>query len=345
MTTSKHLLKNQREFKPVARKINLNGLITHHNEHPDEFVSFWLLKKFGHLKFLNIEKIFEDLKIEHVDADNYIGEDALTGEEMLFEKGILAIGIGGGIFDEHPSHAGDRKTGCCSATLVAKYLGVANYPELKKIIAYVESNDLKGQSSFLDLAHQIRLMQDAKWAFRKIMIKVFDVIDLIYDEQRQFHHIIGGEVKNKAKRFGVDIDGREIKIAVIETDMEKVDRYLRSSLGGSYSVVVQKNSNGNVQIFSNAKFGLTFRGVVSAIRKREFEITFNKTDVETSEDCEAEGVKLVTNWFYQKSGEMILNGSRSALEKRPTSIPLDELIQLVRKNVAFAKKAEKLPLI
>jgi hypothetical protein len=331
-TPQKDIAKNNPSGK---KKIFITGLVCHHNEHVEEFISYWLLRKFGSRRFENLHNVFKNFLIDHVDADNYIGEDALTGDALLEDEGKLAIGIGGGMFDEHPSVESGRKENECSATLVAKYLGVADKPELRMILNYAKTNDLQGQSSLLDLACMIRLRQDKGWEFKKIFSRVMEDLDLIYAEQYEFHVTIGNEAKAKTITHHVECGGRLISIAAIKTDVEKVDRYLRSKFGGEYGIIITMNSKGNTQIFSNKKARITFEHVVPVLREREYIITKNRPVPEVDlASIGKEGTQVVDNWFWQKAGDMILNGSRSAKGKTPTLIPFLEIIQIIKDHVA-----------
>ncbi len=101
-------------------KSTIMKVITHQRPHFDEAVAIWLVMKF-----------LTPVLIEFVANGN---------KEIPVPEGAILIGVGGGKLDEH-TPTGNRKVGECSATLVAKWLGVENNPALKKLLEYTLQED------------------------------------------------------------------------------------------------------------------------------------------------------------------------------------------------------------
>lgn len=124
-------------------------ILTHHRPHEDEYVAARLLYWYGGTQYPGFR--------EGYTMTYWRGPRELVPDvETLAAQGILAIGIGGGAFDEHPSLNGEgRKLRQCCATLVAKTLGVDHLPAVRHILKWVERNDTQGSSDQWDLSHMI----------------------------------------------------------------------------------------------------------------------------------------------------------------------------------------------
>lgn len=121
-------------------KIKVNRILTHENPDLDGMLSVLLLRKFG-------SKLFDGVSQAEV-VFHPAGE--LPGNmspEQLEKTGTIAVDIGGGRFDSHPSkQSGKAKKTHSAADLVAKELGVIDNTNWKDFIEYARLHDTTGYS-------------------------------------------------------------------------------------------------------------------------------------------------------------------------------------------------------
>lgn len=124
-------------------------VVTHHKPHVDEVVALWLLRRFG-------EDIFPGVQtatIEYINPGRALpdGRNAADWEA----EGKLLLGVGGGLFDEHPDAGEDRAVDASATTLVAEALGLMRNRDLRAILRYAQNNDAKGAHMMFDLAELV----------------------------------------------------------------------------------------------------------------------------------------------------------------------------------------------
>lgn len=311
-------------------------ILTHYRPHADEILGIWLLRKFGEKLFPGVGKA--KLVFCGSGEDNPLGQSTEEHER----EGTLLVGVGCGRFDEHPPVGGKKKEEECAATLVAKTLGICNEPALRKILQFVTDNDLRSKDGHpFDIACLIGQMhlkhpRDPKmvidWAIKGFEAK--------YEEQRQFF-MCEAEFKEKAEVEYLKIHGPQgeaLHLVTIESDNELVSKFARSDFGVKAAVVIQKRSSGNVQIYSNRKYGIVFYELAKAIRLMEQKKKYGNviaTDTRTLGD---EGrVAGAEEWFFHYAGQMLLNGSLTATSVCPTHIPLATIKQMVKEFVSVKK--------
>lgn len=122
-------------------------LFTHWNPHAEEIFVIFLAYLCGEDIFPGIRKAL----VRYIDAGSFF-PDADLQLPMLQR---LYLGSGGGKFDEHPHPGVERQAGC-AATLFAHELGVRNRFDLKKLLDYLESNDLRGNARPFELPSLIK---------------------------------------------------------------------------------------------------------------------------------------------------------------------------------------------
>lgn len=305
-------------------------IVTHVQPHLDELVAIWLLKRFG-------EEIFPGVETAET---VYILNDS-DGSPTQGDIDELWIGIGGGRFDEHPTSNQARKAGC-AATLVAKTLGVRALPELKEIIDYVERIDTKGGREIFSLADQVSIFQFSQ-TNKKVMEKIFDLLDAAYKKQWHFHHVTA-EIFKSAKIFTIKgPDSRPLKVAVIQTDDPLIVSYGFSWYGGAQCVIARQPS-GNTQILNRKVYKsgkdiwtTDITDLVGAIRQAECQAKGLPPIDETILTNEGK-VRSAEEWFYHLGGQMLLNGSQTAAAT-PTNLSLETLTQLVLNHLRFKRTA------
>ena len=141
------------------------------HEHPDAdaVVGAWFVIRFGEAKFPGISKEAEFLFWS-------------AGTPFPSGKKIIAIDVGGGPFDHHPSQ---KYVGECAATLVAKDLGFQDRPEFQQILEYIKKNDLQGIRSTMDFADFLRCLNQ-KYSSEKVVQLGFKILDakLQYEQKK-----------------------------------------------------------------------------------------------------------------------------------------------------------------
>jgi len=307
--------------------VEIRGIITHTRPHLDEITAIWLLRKFGGEKYPGVsttEIIFW--------TEGGTTPDGRSAAEWEAD-GYLLVGTGGGKFDEHPNHngsSGKSAKGKCAATLVAEDLGIEDDPALKIILESVEKEDLKGGSRSLDLPALVKLLHGQfldqpekviQWAIMGLEAK--------YYEQVQFFQETKKEFDEKAKVIEIKSNGRTLKVAVIESGNEVMSKFARSSFGCEAAVVIQKHPSGNVQIFTNRKYGLKITDVAQMLRLEEQRLK-GKLITTDWQALAAEGkVEGAEEWYFHTEGQMLLNGSLAAPGVTPTRISLERIVEIV----------------
>jgi hypothetical protein len=303
-------------------------LVVHEFPHFDEILGIWLLHKFGEKKYPGVKKA----KIVFSGTGGELPPGLRASDYE--QAGFLYIGTGGGKFDEHAKFGKAAKEGECAASLIAKDLKVEEEPGLEKILKFAEISDLGGSQPF-DLSNIIKVLyrqyQDQP---EKVISWAFMAIEAFYEDQARFLNETQKEFR-KAQIEIIETSKGPLKMAVIVSDDEQVNKFARSELGGNCALVIQKRNSGNVQIFTNKRKGISLREVVIMLRRSEQE---KKGQVlETSPSVLGSGGKIeaVPEWFYHQTGEMLLNGSLTAKKVPPTKIPLAEIKEIVKRVLSL----------
>jgi hypothetical protein len=144
--------------------MNYHTIVTHESPDLDAMLSCLLLKKFGGEKFPGIE----NAKIVFISSGSlYLGKRS----NKLFQEGIITVDTGGGKFDTHPedNKVDKSKLNRSASDLVAEYLGIINYPNLKKIIQYTQLHDATGFSLISkDQVHHLTSIETILYGFKLI---------------------------------------------------------------------------------------------------------------------------------------------------------------------------------
>ena len=300
-------------------------IVTHVAPHLDEIVAVWLLQKFGESKFPGMKSV-------ELDFWSTGGETPDNRSAVDYEKeGILLVGVGGGRFDKHPVN-GVKKEGECAATLVAKELGIAEDPSFGQILDFVKNSDLKGGGNPFDLANLVKTLHSQfpddpekviEWAMLGIEAKYQEQVSFLTSVKEEFDRL--AEVEEIQGP-----NGRSLRMVTIESDNTQMSQLARSVHGGYSAVIIQKQSSGNVQIFTNKYYGLTLYDIVQMIRLAEQQAKGRAvtSDWKTlSSEGKVEGAE---EWYFHQTGQMLLNGSLTARNVPPTRLSLDQIKEIVR---------------
>ena len=303
----------------------INAVVTHERPHMDEIAAIWILRKFGEEKFPGISKA----PIKFWDNGGKIPDGRSADEHEL--DGTLLIGIGGGRFDEHPVN-GERKMDERAATLAAKAVGVDDNPALEKILKFVVNNDLKAAAHPFDIAYLVKFLhqrypEDAQ----KVIEWATEGLEAKFQEQFQFWNKTKEEFERIAEIEEIyGPNGRIIKMVTVISDDEQISKFARSPHGANAAVVIQRRLSGNTQIYTNKKFNLFIQDMVQMVRIAEQEAN-GKVITTNWETLSIEGkIEGAEEWYYHKTGQMLLNGSLTAKSVPPTRLSLERIKNLVR---------------
>lgn len=297
-------------------------VVMHKMPHVDEICAYWLLCNFGKEKFPGIDEA--TIFFGGAGGEDLFGCD----EESLFSTGVILLGVGGGRFDEHPGAKTFGKENECSSSLVAQELGVEDDPALEPILRFVKNNDLKGGGQPFDLA-MLTICMHRNWPYgtERVLHWVMDALDAKYASQVSF-------LETKAKLYShaetesiLGHGGRTLKLVTVVSDSTEANKVARAD---GADIVVQQNSAGQVQIYTNNKSSLIIYDLVQAIRVEEQRA---KGQIVTTnwEELGREGkVRGVEEWYHHKPARMLLNGSLSCPDTPPTKLPLPHIKELVR---------------
>lgn len=294
-------------------------VLTHPHPHLDEIWVYWAL-----LRLLDVKGL--KLGCWTTDKTGPEAEKALANL-LTSDPSILAVGIGGGELDEHPRNGKPGKKDECAATLAAKAFGLADKPELARMLRYVTNQDLKGGGSPFDLASGVRILNlqhpnDPMVAVNWAVL----ALDAFYAKEHAFQQAIT-ELTTRATRHTLNLKDRKVVIASIESDNPAIQNAARFA---GIGVVVQRQPSGNVQIFTDKNAGLpSLDDVAHVLVVAEHWKKGQTTPIDWKELGQEGVVSEAPEWYYHRNGQMILNGSLTT-PNTPTQLSLDKIIRAVQ---------------
>ena len=319
------------EFEELFAIIRMNQgkrfqnltLVTHTRPHLDEIVALWLLMKFGGEKFPGIE----NAEPRYVPA----GWKAKHTWQERAAEGYIFLGVGGGPFDEHNQNGTPRSKDVCCCILVARALGVEDLPELSLILKYVLQMDTHATGELFDVPSTIKRMHLNSDDPQVVIRWGFDWMNTNFVGQIEFFKNSTTETTRLPFKVMMNGKSREYEVVMGETGNPFFSHYQRW-LGAK--VVVQKNPDGNIQIFTDKRVPFDISAAVAVIRKYELMLSGQECTLSEA-DLSREGtLDAVPEWFYYKEdSEALYNGTLTALDKPPTKIPLDRIGAIVKELI------------
>lgn len=338
----------------------INKIVTHFRPHADELIALMFLKNFkeGEEKFPGVS----NAKIEFLSTGKIP-----NGKSYKDFSDTIFLGVGGGPFDEHESESQERSEGEVCATLVAKTLGIENKPELQGILNIVKDEDLSGAKEKDSLSVMIKFLHSCfkedyetiyKWSELAYMAHIGterterpftlesarilledhkdfawweDVIQTALKYQNEEYQKALKEFDQKAlKKTLIAYDGKPVSFSFIESDNEEMSKAARSRMS---QLIVQKNSRGNVFIFTYRKRNLDLTSVVILLRLAEQHFA---GDIKVKDVHTLSQIGMVENipWYLFYTKDSIYNGSLTTKDVPPTEIPKDKLISIVREGIS-----------
>ncbi len=274
----------------MIESLYMKILVTHINPHLDDIAGIWLLKKF--------HPDFKDAQIEYISAsrDQAVKEES---EDKFF------IGTGGGKFDEH-------KEGLqtCAGTLVFEYLNdkgcIPQDETLRGALAkLIEWNQLidtgkASDSQFDEFSVQafIRSKESSNQTSDKSVVLGCEILDriLIVLERKQRSIKDWGRKVEFQTKFGKSF-------AIIS---ETVDREFCREQGGDLFLMYNPKFK-SVQFFTPS-FEIDLKPIFEKVKNLDPE----------------------ASWFLHQSHHMVLCGSSSAPDSKPTKLSFEQLIEAAK---------------
>lgn len=268
----------------------MKTLVTHINPHLDDICGIWLFRKF--------HSEFKDAQIEFISASHDLASKEET-ENKVF------IGTGGGRFDEHKE---GLKT--CAGSLVFDYLKQQN----------LLPTDELSKKALERLIEWNKLVDTGK------------APDSEFDEFSVQSFIRTKDNASATSKRSVEL-GEEILNRILEVlkrreqsllDWEKVAEF-KSRFGKSYAVVSEtinrefcRRISGELFLMYNPKY----KSVQFFTPSFDIDLAplYQKLK---SLDPEAD-------WFLHQSHHMVICGSSSAPESKPTKLTFEQLIEVVK---------------
>lgn len=267
-------------------------LVTHINPHLDDICAIWLFKRF--------HPDFKEAKIEFISASR----DAASKDES---KDKIYLGTGGGRFDEHKE---GLKT--CAGTLVYQYLKEQGFIPADEIF----------QQALKRLLQWNELIDTGKAHIRDF--SEFSLQSFIRTKDSN------SKTSLKSVDLGIEILGRILAVLKrkvrSEKDWEKKVEF-SSKFGRTYAVISEtldrefcKKIGGDLFLMYNPKYKSVQFFTPS------FEIDLKPLYQKLKEkDPEAA-------WFLHQSHHMVICGSASAPDAKPTKLSFEELIEIAKES-------------
>lgn len=333
---------NRNDLRGGSQPFDLSAVIKdYNNEHPDspemviEWASAALDAKYEAARaFSGQYPAAADFGVDEVCAV-WLKRKFEAGRS--FEGGICPVKFIGP--DEHEFewssagylvvHVGGKE---CSCDIAARVLGVIDDPALSQILDYARNSKARrgGPLELPSIIASFRAVypDEPERAF-KWCASAFDVK---HEVQKLFS--AAKEPYDAAVKEAAYIGGRKVMVVTVESDNPTVARYARTKeYGCNAAVVIQRNSKGQVQIYTAKRHRVRLDDVAKMLRVEEQKA--KGVDC-TTDFCILGSAGRVTGaeeWWYQKDGEMLLNGSFSAPDVPPTNLDLETIRHIVKLGI------------
>jgi len=178
-------------------------------------------------------------------------------------------------------------------------------------------------------AFELISAMDSKSAADKWLAKAKAALDA---KQARFEKAKAEVKTSHSKGFYVNVPGQGFRAIVVESDNDQMSAAARHQ---GYGIVIQKNSAGNVQVFTNRKDGIDLKKATALLRDRECEL---RGLPQLSWDAlkSVGSIKQLPMWFLHDTPghkNALYNGTLTADGVEPTLIPLDEIKKLVATGI------------
>lgn len=265
-------------------------LVTHINPHLDDIAAIWLYKKF--------QNGWKEAKVDFISQTK--------GNKSLEENDDLVyIGVGRGKFDEHKGDLGD-----CSTSLIWKYfkkIGILPKDELlikalDELVEWVRLGDLG------------RLPEE-KYGDFSLPAFIRPTDSTILGSKKAVE--LGGEILERI-------------LAVLKKNQQSLQDWqgrveFKSSFGRSFAIKSHSINRG----FCNKMAGELFLMYDPKYGSVQFYTPSQKIDLEPIYQ-KIKQLRPQEQWYLHQSHHMVLCGSSSAPDVKPTTLSWEELIEVAK---------------
>lgn len=314
--------------------------------HPDNIVALWLLREFGREEFPGVETA----KLEFW---NQTPPDKTSAQ---FEaEGVLLIDLGGGRFDHHQEeHHNDKQT--CATSLVARHLGVAERPELKKLLEYVRRDDLEGRGITskdpIDRAFGLSaIIMNLNRDYQDHPEFVIDVVTRIvvahYHEEYKRKILMPQEwaelqQTGKAVTFTVPAGQETLKVVMIESDSKALVGFLRAVGDVQADVVVQRLSSGHTNVVTRqTQRRLNLLPAIAALRQAEATKLGIHLQVGQDQLEKPRRLEGVDAWYFDTAANTLQNGGAAAENVPVTLLSMAEIRAILEQTLPMSLSADR----
>ncbi|MCP6726964.1 MAG: hypothetical protein KJI69_02985 [Patescibacteria group bacterium] len=289
----------------------IKEIVTHGSPaHLDEILGAILLWRHGEDEFPGV-----------MDAEFRTLAKGESVEKLTKRKDVILLGVGRGLFDEHGLPEEQRSKECC-ATLVAKHLGLDNDPRWSRILNDVLHTDKNPPNLALHLSRTVMLLQK-HWALSEVVQHAEDDIRAAWMEQKEFFQVNLMDIE----RHEFNLWGGESWIAVIRKPQDATVRMARYE---GAAIVVIRHPDDHTQILATNSFALDMRDIVRILRIKEAgKKGIESKDLPQWRYLEDQECDEVTEWFFHRDSNNVMNGSKSRPDIPPTRLSLDEILSAI----------------
>lgn len=281
-------------------------LVTHHSPDLDAVGAVWLLKRF-------VSQEFATAKVAFVDPGETISANEAHQLGIELHE-VTHVDTGLGEFDHHQE---DRGKEFLSATLLTFQYACQVHPELKN------DHALEKLTQFVT---EIDHFQEVHWPESGDIRYCFMIHELIkgieyleeHTDESQLHFgmtcldsAYGVITQYLKAREIIDSEAEEfhIKAGPVLALETSNDDTIKLAQKDGYILVVRKDPVlGSIRIKARPDADLTLEALRDAILKKD----------------------TVGSWYYHPSGKMLINGSRKHTTQQPSSLPLQDVVQMIK---------------
>lgn len=319
---------------------HVHTVVMYPRPHPDPICALFLLREFGETQFPGIAQA----KVEYW---NKLPDHKTS--DQLESEGYVLLDLGNGKFDHHEASHGPKNE--CASTLVAKFLGVDQKPELKKLLQYVKRDDLEGRGIIskdpIDRAFGLsalimNLNRDYPEYPDYVLETVYRIFLAHYHEEYRRKVLMPQEWESlqhsgKARQFSVQRPERVYKIIMVESDSTTLVGFLRALKKIQADIVVQRRSSGHTNIITNQNNQggvIDLRKTAKAIRQLEAQkqsislAHYNEADLE-----KPERLPEVPQWYFDIAAKTLQNGGAASQGIAPTLLSLEDIQNVLMKSL------------
>ncbi|HMQ01971.1 MAG TPA: hypothetical protein PKD79_02800 [Candidatus Doudnabacteria bacterium] len=291
------------QIQAPSTSYQITDVYTHSQPSIDELVAIWVLVQFGWANY--------DVKIHFGPVSTF---KTKAVEMKLLKQGKIYLGIGGGMFDEHPTCYRKRVKGECAATLLGQFMGIRENPSLSQIFQLALNDDLgigpedragKVLAKFSLPAYIKMMYRNEVWDFEQIKEFAFQMLNEHYECQELFWGS-KGECE-LGESFDLRFRGKPYSLLKIKSENPKAAEYAIAKL--HYSLVLQIRNSGNWQIFSSKYSDLKTLVPYIAARLKQREACLCGIKYDPTNLMEEGSLPGLDSIYFFKAGGMIFNGS------------------------------------